>query len=99
MSKMKVEYATGGGPFAVALVDLNGDGQLDVANTSRFDNTLNIRLNQGGGVFGPRFDYSTGGTNPVALMGTDMNGDDKADLVVGHWGSDNVTVLLNQCLP
>jgi len=95
----KVDYVTGGGPFAITLVDLDGDGRLDLANTSRFDNYLNVRLNQGGGVFGPRFDYNTGGTNPVALMGADMNGDEKADLVFGHWGSDNVTVLLNQCLP
>jgi hypothetical protein len=95
----KVDYVTSGAPFAIALVDLNGDGQLDLANTNDFGDNLNVRLNQGGGVFGTRFNYATGGTTPVPVMGADMNGDDRTDLVVGHAGSDNVTVLLNQCLP
>lgn len=59
-------YPTGSGPFAIVLVDLNRDGNVDFAVTNRGADSLSVRLGDGRGNFGPRADFLTG-DDPVAI--------------------------------
>lgn len=43
----KVDFATGTGPFSVALGDLDGDGKADLAVANRISNTVSVFRNTG----------------------------------------------------
>ena len=47
-------------PYAVAIGDLNGDGQPDLAVTASGGNTLSVLLGDGAGGFGAKTDFSVG---------------------------------------
>ncbi|MFS8066702.1 MAG: FG-GAP repeat domain-containing protein, partial [Byssovorax sp.] len=46
-------YPTGVKPYSVAALDLNGDGEPDLAVANYDDNTVSVLLNKGGGTFAP----------------------------------------------
>jgi len=52
-------------------------------------------LNQGNGTFAVQGAYGVG-TEPVAALAADLNGDGKLDLAVGNDASNDVSVLLNK---
>ena len=87
--------AGGGGPFGIAVGDLNGDGKPDLVVATQgclamSTNCLSVLLGIGDGTFKPAVPYSRGigvdwGLGPGMLapvMIGDINGDSKADLVV-----------------
>ena len=41
-----VNYRVGGGPWSVALVDADADGDLDILTANRDDNSVSVRFNQ-----------------------------------------------------
>ncbi len=101
----KVDYAVGTVPRGLAAVDLTGDGKLEllVANAGvtagpQFGNSdsVSILVKDDTGTFAPKFDYYLGNAVPLVL-GTDMNGDGKADLVVTNESSQGfmLSVMLN----
>jgi hypothetical protein len=103
----EVTYASGGvSPLAVAVADVNGDGQPDVVVANQcVDNTcassnLSVLLNDGTGKFQTAKAYGTGGLFPDGVAIDDVNGDGKLDLVVANSSTSgtvddgNVGVLL-----
>ena len=80
----------------VALGDLDGDGDLDIAVTGSNSSTnpLNIFLNQGGGTFAPRQDYPAGVLATGLELG-DVDGDGDLDAAIGDTNGGNIVVLLN----
>ena len=102
-----VTYEAGGTgsslPFdehRVAIIDVNGDGVLDLvaANwcNSRTDcshGSVGVLLGNGDGTFQPAVTYSSGGPHAFAVLGADVNGDHKPDLVVAN----GCTPLSNIC--
>src|SRR5207247_1815948 len=52
MFAAKADYATGAGPDAVAVGDLNADGKLDVVAANRFARSVSVLLGNGDGTPG-----------------------------------------------
>jgi hypothetical protein len=93
--RAKRDFRTGGGPFSVAIGDLNGDGKLDLATANGYGpSTVSVLLNRGDGSFQPKVDYATGSAYSVAIG--DLNGDGKPDLATGNISAGTVSVLLNR---
>ncbi len=101
-SKTRCRYAVGAGPYRVAVADLNGDGNPDLAVTNYGDNTLDstvsVLLGNGDGTLQPAVNYPTGvGSEPVGIAVADFNGDGSPDLAVTNQGAGpdgSVGVLL-----
>ncbi len=111
--KTAVSYLSGGfQTFAVAITDVNGDGKPDVIAVndcfvsgcafSTASGSVGVLLGNGDGTFQAATTYSSGGYGGTSAVVMDVNGDGKADLVVGNdctlsdnCSSSNVAVLLS----
>lgn len=96
-----MNYTSGGfSTDAVALADVNGDGKLDVvvanflANNNTEEGSVGVLLGNGDGTFQPAVSYDSGGSQALSVAVADVNGDGKADLIVGNYISNTVGVLL-----
>jgi hypothetical protein len=96
----KVDFATGGSPYSVAVGDLDGDGKLDLAVANYLSNTISILQNTSiagnitAGSFAAKVDFTTG-TNPNSVAIGDIDGDGKFDIVVVNLISNTVSVYHN----
>ncbi len=94
------ESATGGSAGRrVELVDLDGDGDRDLAITNGWGATFtSVLLNQGGGTFGPQQQIAVG-DGQGGITSADLDGDGDRDLAVGRLDSNTneseVVVLTN----
>jgi hypothetical protein len=93
-------FATGSGPRALEVADVNGDGRPDLIVVNAGADTVSVLLNQtppGATVasFSPQQIF-TAGAGPVALAVADLNGDGLSDLIVADADATAVSVLLNQ---
>jgi Bacterial Ig-like domain (group 3)/FG-GAP-like repeat len=84
---------------AMAVADLNADGNADLVVTNYVQNTVTVLLGYGDGTFRAHGDYGAG-VNPYSVAAAELNGDGKIDLVVAdqncplHCGPETVSVLL-----
>lgn len=88
------EYAVSDRPQDVALGDLNGDGNIDMAIPCRSNSNVTVLLSLGDGAFASAVTYGTGWLPGGAAI-ADLDGDGDADLVVCNSGDDNISILLN----
>jgi hypothetical protein len=96
-------FATGGGPWTVAVGDLNGDGRPDLAVANAFEATASVLLNTtapGAAIpsFAAQRTFDVGDT-PISVAISDVNGDGRSDLAVANQNSNTVSVLLNATAP
>jgi hypothetical protein len=88
-------FAVGTAPTSVAVGDLNGDGQHDLATANSGSNDVSVLLGNGSGGFsaagGSPFVV---GSDPLSVATGDLNGDAKPDLATANGFSGNVSVLL-----
>jgi hypothetical protein len=95
----KSPFPVGRSPYPLALVDVNGDGQLDVVapNTPPGTRTLTMLFGDGRGALSPapRSPFRTAG-NPYYVAAGDLDGDRKPDLIATHNGDSQVTILLQR---
>ncbi len=87
-----LSYDTGYNPNSVAIGDLNGDGNPDLAVANSFANTVSVLLADASGKFAPKVDYPTAKT-PVSVAIADLEGDGKPDLVIACLSDSVVSVL------
>ncbi len=85
----------------LTVTDVNRDGYTDVviahfANYNTNDNWVSVLLNEGAGTFGPpkRYVLSTSSA-PFGVTAADVNNDGYPDLLTANYGTDNVSLLLN----
>ena len=96
----KVDIATAGHPWFVAIGDLNGDGKPDVAVANSNGNNISIFRNTAttgiinANSFATQIDYATG-TTPFSVAIGDIDGDGKPDIAVANSNSNNVSILRN----
>jgi hypothetical protein len=88
-------FAVGTAPTSVAVGDLNGDGQHDLATANSGSNDVSVLLGNGSGGFsaagGSPFVV---GSDPLSVATGDLNGDAKPDLATANGFSGNVSALL-----
>ncbi|MEG4815246.1 S8 family serine peptidase [Microcoleus sp. K5-D4] len=89
-------FNAGTSPYSVTVGDFNSDNKSDlaVANSGTNSNTVSILLGDGTGSFGAATNFAAG-TNPYSVTVGDFNADGKTDLATANYGSNNVSVLLN----
>ena len=88
-----VNYGAGDWPSSVAIGDLDGDGDLDLAVANDDSDDVSVLLGNGDGTFQPAVNYGAGDSPHSVAIG-DLNGDGDLDLAVANQSSDDVSVLL-----
>jgi FG-GAP-like repeat/FlgD Ig-like domain len=89
-----VTYPLGGKPEGGALVDLDGDGHLDLAVTSDNPNKIEFFKNRGDGTFAaPTTRLMGNATGPEGLAPGDFNGDGVLDFAVVLFGANQVQLV------
>ena len=78
---------------ALAIADVNGDGQADILTANQAGNTVSVFLNLGERQFAAAIEIPTG-TGPEDLVVADFNGDRVPDIATADLLDDTVTVLL-----
>ncbi|PTL76167.1 FG-GAP-like repeat-containing protein [Vitiosangium sp. GDMCC 1.1324] len=90
---MPSHMQSGTRPVALAMMDLDGDGLLDVASANESSNNVSVLMGSGTGTFQTLTPVGVG-TKPVALVAADVDGDGKQDLVTANEDGKDVSVLL-----
>ena len=92
-----VTYGVGEEPEGGALIDFDGDGDLDLALSTEGPDKVELLRNAGGGAYEPAFSVPTGsGTSPEGLAAGDFDGDGDPDLAAALFSAGQVQLLLNQ---
>lgn len=98
----KVDFATAVAPSIVAFGDVDGDGKPELAVSNFLSNTISVLRNTStsGSInassFTDKVDFATG-DNPYCVVISDIDGDEKPELVVTNVSSASVSVLHNTC--
>ena len=82
-----------------AVVDVNGDGKLDIV-AMNWDGTVSVLMNEGNGTFAPKVTYNDIGTGQTSMAIADLNGDGLPDIITSDYyggveGHD-VSVMINE---
>ncbi len=88
-------------PSSLVLGDLDGDFDLDIVvcgpeSLSDFTpGRLTVLINHGHGGFSPQTSIATGGLYSYYSVGTDVDLDNDLDILTANFGSNDISVLLN----
>jgi Leucine-rich repeat (LRR) protein len=92
-----IEFAVGTSPWAVSIVDLDGDSKADLAVTNANGTSFSVLRNTSSGEgnisFGAKVDYTTN-ASPTGITSADVDGDGKQDLAIAS-GSSIVSIYRN----
>jgi hypothetical protein len=91
--KPRRDYEDTPGPADIAIADLNGDQEPDLA-TANFDGSVSTLFNSGDGSFRVERDYATG-DRTASIAVADVNADGAPDLVATVADDGAVDLLLN----
>lgn len=82
----RTDVTTGALPTAVAVGDLDNDGNLDVVSANEDGKTVSVLLGDGSGGFAPKRDFTMGDVafSPSSVVVADLNGDGKTDVATSN---------------
>jgi hypothetical protein len=86
-----VTYAFAGDPRALAIGDLEGDGDEDIVTANSDGRSVAVLRNRGHGLFQTP-DLWTAGKEPTSVALADLNGDSRLDLLVANSGDSTLGV-------
>jgi VCBS repeat protein/List-Bact-rpt repeat protein/FG-GAP repeat protein len=89
--KAEIDYDTDIFPSGVEVVDLNRDGNQDLA-LAGVGNAVGVLLGNGDGTFGMHQDFGAG-DGPVSEIAADFNGDGRTDVATANAFGDSVSLL------
>src|SRR5580698_531682 len=81
-------------PTSIQMLDLDGDGHMDLIYTNTGYSTVGVLYGVGDGTFHNPVEYPTGGGS-VGLALADVNGDGAPDVVTASDSVSDATVLIN----
>ena len=81
-------------PSKVRLLDVNGDGKLDIVTADFYTSGLTVLLGDGAGSFALRGSSAGYNDGPVDVALADVNGDGKLDALTANFTSNQLRVLL-----
>jgi hypothetical protein len=82
-------------PLCIATGDFNNDNQTDIVVANYGTNSVSLLLGSGNGSFQDQITYFTGYDSiPYSLVVGDFNKDNKLDIGVANYGTNNVGILL-----
>jgi hypothetical protein len=87
-------FAAGLNPKSLATLDVEGDGDLDLAVSNYTGHEVQILLNQGNGYFLSDAGYDTN-DGPNCVVCADFDGDGDPDLAATNYATGTVSVLLD----
>ncbi len=95
----RIDYRAGDHPASVFAVDLNGDGDNDLAVANYYSANVSVHLNNGDGTFQEAVNYAAW-YGSWSVFAVDLDGDGDNDLAVANGGSypdysGTVSILLN----
>jgi hypothetical protein len=76
-----VNYAVGEGPYSVFSIDLDGDGDNDLATANVHTDNVSVLLNNGDGTFQSAVNYAAGDA-PESVFSIDLDGDGDSQRLV-----------------
>ena len=94
-------HPVGNQPSSIALIDADGDLDLDVAVANIADDYLSVLRNLGDGTFAPQVAFQTG-DDPAGIAAGDVDADSDLDLVIANSTSRDVSLATSaslRCLP
>lgn len=83
----------GSRPFDITGADFDGDGDIDLAASLKFQSTIAVFTNDGAGNFSRSI--AVGGSSPHAICTADFDGDGDMDLAVTNTASSLITIKMN----
>jgi hypothetical protein len=86
------DYVVGGGPFDIAIGDLNRDGRLDIAVANADSDSITLLFNSGNGHFAAPIHLPVAG-NPRGIALGDFNRDGRLDIAVTRFAAAELDVL------
>ncbi|CAF4416979.1 unnamed protein product [Rotaria socialis] len=90
----QVRYLTGSYPYSVAVGDFNNNTRLDIVVTNYDSYNVIILLQYYGGFFKNGMTYASGvGSELRYVAVTDMNNDDRLDIMVANYGTNSLGIL------
>ena len=90
--ELPANYPGGLQTHGLAVGDLNGDGNVDLAAANEASGTVTIRFGNGAGAFPTSIQFFV--ANPSSIAIADFNGDGILDFVTSNRGSASITVRL-----
>jgi hypothetical protein len=93
----QVTYSTGdgSGPSSITTGDFNNDSRLDIVVANQWTYNVGVFLGYGDGTFSSQITYSTGyDSQPYAVVVGDFNNDNRLDVAVANYGTNNVGIFL-----